>query len=142
MHMDVDPAGPTLPRPGLISTHGHVSFAEITALTPERLVQFDAALVAFVRHWLSPTLGAGYKNQALAAALTELLAEYGVWFSLKDTVPYVSRGRELGVALGVRVGSFMAHHSVQFVKDDHHRSFICWQVVHELLVFRGLETAI
>lgn len=141
----MDPTGPTLPRPpsaGLISTYGHISFAEINALTPERLVQFDAALVAFVRKWLSPSLGAGYQNQVLAAAFGEFLEEYGVLFSMTDFVPYVKRGRDLGVALGVRVGSFMAHNSTQFVKDDHYRSFICWQTVHDLLVFRGLETAV
>lgn len=115
---------------------------EINALEPERLVQFDAALVAFVRKWLSPSLGAGYKHQLLATAFREFLAEYGVWFSLTDSVPYVTRGRDLGVALGVRVGSFMAQHSTHFVKEDHYRSFICWQTVHDLLVFRGLETAV
>lgn len=128
-----------LARASVVSTHGHISFAEINALTPERLVQFDAALIAFVRHWLSPSLSGGYTNEAVLLALNAFLTEYGVWFSLTEYGPYVTKGRDVDMSLGVRAGSFMAHHSIQFITSPHYRSFICWQVVSDLLVFRGLE---
>lgn len=130
-----------LVRASVVSTHGHISFAEINALTPERLVQFDAALIAFVRHWLSPTLNAGYSNEGVLSALNAFLTEYGVWFSVTEYAPYVKRGRNLDMSLGVRAGSFMAHHSIQFITSPHYWSFICWQVISDLLVFRGLETS-
>lgn len=115
-----------LARASVVSTHGHVSFAEVNALTPERLAQFDAALIGFVRHWLSPSLKEGYKNEGVLSALNAFLTEYGVWFSLTEYTPYVARGRDVGMSLGVRAGSFMAHHSIQFITSDHYRSFICW----------------
>lgn len=125
----------------LTSTFGHISFVEINALTPARMAEFDVALIAFVRLWSGPSsaIPSGYTHVGFQAALNSLLNSFGVLFSLTESGPYVDRARNENVCLGVRVGSFMAQHSTQFVTDGHYRSFVCWQIVSDLLVFRGLQ---
>lgn len=129
-------------RSRLVSTYGYITFADITALSPDRLLQFDAGLMAFVRQRLAPTPVGGYTHAGMLQELKTFLASFGVYFSLTDSAPYVKRGRDEGVPLGLRVGAFMAHHITQTVENDNHRTFMCWQIVSDLLAFRGLETIV
>lgn len=135
----LDPFGGMFRTRKYTSSLGLISWADLTALPPHRLANFDRELLANARRWLNT----GISFEAAGEQFGVFLRSYGIFYPV-NVREYITRGNiPNGRSLGQKASDHLAYTSVSLINKARGGSpdlvafNFCLQL-EELLIFRGL----